>query len=120
MAGAAAEVEFVAMCGGSGARGAGLAHAATAEVAAPTCAAAELLAAPAHAGGRRAGRLGLVLQVGRIGGEHQREGSRGRPRREQDREVVEEKNGEKEEDAKWGPLVIERRRELINFWHPRV
>jgi len=58
MAGAAAEVEFVAMCGGSGARGAGLAHAATAEVAAPTCAAAELLAAPAHAGGHRVGRLG--------------------------------------------------------------
>jgi len=81
-------------------------------------------AAPAawgsHAGGRRAGRLGLVSQVGRMGGEQQREGSRGRPRREQDREVVEEKNGEKEEDAKWGPLVIERRRELINFWHPRV
>ena len=110
MAGAAAEVEFVAMCGGSGARGAGLAHAATAEVAAPTCAAAELLAA---------GRLGLVSQVGRMGGEQQREGSRGRPRREQDREVVEEKNGEKEDDKR-GMLVIERRRELINFWHPRV
>ena len=106
MAEAAAEVEFVAMCGGSGA---GLAHAATAEVAAPTCATAELLAAPAHADGRRAGRLGLMSQVGRMGGEQQREGSRGRPRREQDREVVEEKNGEKEEDAKWGPLVIERR-----------
>ena len=86
MAEAAAEVEFVAMCGGSGA---GLAHAATAEVAAPTCAAAELLAAPAHVGGRRAGRLGLVSQVGRMGGEQQREGSRGRPRREQDMEVEE-------------------------------
>ena len=73
-----------------------------------------------HAGGRRAGRLGLVSQIGRMGGEQQMEGSRGRPRREQDREVVEEKNGEKEEDDKWGLLVIERRRELINFWHPRV
>ena len=62
-----------------------------------------------HAGGRRAGRLGLVSQVGRMGGEQQREGSRGRPRREEDREVVEEKNGEKEEDDKWGLLVIERR-----------
>ena len=40
------------------------------------------------------------------------------PRREQDREVVEEKNGE-EEDEKWGPLIIERR-ELSNFWHPRI
>ena len=55
MAEAAAEVEFVAMCGGSGAS---LAHAATAEVAAPTCATAALLAAPADAGGRRASRLG--------------------------------------------------------------
>ena len=104
------------MCGGGGA---GLAHTATAEGAAPTCAAAALRVAPADAGGRRASRLGLVSQVGRMGGEQQREGSRGRPRREQDREVVEEKNGEKEEDDKWGLLVIERR-ELINFWHPRV